>query len=83
MVFTIELMTNQGRCASQTEDDGLNVVTCDGKLSVQFEHTVAVTRNGVPVLTLRLEGLRQSSRRTSYIAIRSGATPLRYMLASK
>jgi len=29
------------------------VVTRDGQLSAQFEHTVAVTRNGVRVLTLR------------------------------
>jgi len=31
------------------------VVTTDGQLSAQFEHTVAVTRNGVQVLTLRAE----------------------------
>ncbi|MGB3067089.1 MAG: type I methionyl aminopeptidase [Ottowia sp.] len=53
MVFTIEPMINQGRHAVQTEDDGWTVVTKDGKLSAQFEHTVAVTRHGVRVLTLR------------------------------
>lgn len=53
MVFTIEPMLNQGRAAVETEDDGWTVVTRDGKLSAQFEHTVAVTRNGVRVLTLR------------------------------
>ncbi|MCZ2103732.1 MAG: type I methionyl aminopeptidase [Comamonadaceae bacterium] len=53
MVFTIEPMVNQGRRAVQTEDDGWTVVTCDGQLSAQFEHTVAVTGNGVRVLTLR------------------------------
>jgi methionyl aminopeptidase len=53
MVFTIEPMLNQGRHAVRTEDDGWTVVTCDGQLSAQFEHTVAVTRNGVRVLTLR------------------------------
>ncbi|MFZ6654519.1 type I methionyl aminopeptidase [Undibacterium sp. TJN19] len=53
MVFTIEPMINQGRHDVQTEDDGWSVVTTDGKLSAQFEHTVAVTRNGVRVLTLR------------------------------
>ncbi|WP_224017715.1 type I methionyl aminopeptidase [Paraburkholderia tropica] len=53
MVFTIEPMLNQGRAAVATEDDGWTVVTRDGKLSAQFEHTVAVTRNGVRVLTLR------------------------------
>ena len=53
MVFTIEPMLNQGRRAVRTEDDGWTVVTTDGKLSAQFEHTVAVTRDGVRVLTLR------------------------------
>jgi methionyl aminopeptidase len=53
MVFTIEPMLNQGRDAVRTEDDGWTVVTCDGQLSAQFEHTVAVTRHGVRVLTLR------------------------------
>jgi methionyl aminopeptidase len=53
MVFTIEPMLNQGRDTVRTEDDGWTVVTCDGQLSAQFEHTVAVTRSGVRVLTLR------------------------------
>lgn len=53
MTFTIEPMLNQGRNAVRTEDDGWTVVTCDGQLSAQFEHTVAVTRQGVRVLTLR------------------------------
>ncbi|MBC3908409.1 MULTISPECIES: type I methionyl aminopeptidase [Undibacterium] len=53
MVFTIEPMINQGRHDVETEDDGWTVVTIDGKLSAQFEHTVAVTKTGVQVLTLR------------------------------
>lgn len=53
MVFTIEPMLNQGVRSVRTEDDGWTVVTTDGKLSAQFEHTVAVTRDGVRVLTLR------------------------------
>ena len=57
MVFTIEPMLNQGRHAVRTEDDGWTVVTEDGQLSAQFEHTVAVTRSGFRVLTLR-EGER-------------------------
>ncbi|MBV7538235.1 type I methionyl aminopeptidase [Duganella sp. sic0402] len=55
MVFTIEPMLNQGRHMVHTEDDGWTVVTSDGQLSAQFEHTVAVTRDGVQVLTLRPE----------------------------
>jgi methionyl aminopeptidase len=53
MVFTIEPMLNRGRRAVRTEDDGWTVVTQDGSLSAQFEHTVAVTATGVDVLTLR------------------------------
>jgi methionyl aminopeptidase len=55
MVFTIEPMINQGRDSVRTEEDGWTVVTRDGQLSAQFEHTVAVTQNGVQVLTLRSE----------------------------
>ena len=58
MVFTIEPMINQGLRAIQNADDGWTVVTRDGLLSAQFEHTVAVTRNGVRVLTLRSEETR-------------------------
>jgi methionyl aminopeptidase len=55
MVFTIEPMLNQGRHGVRTEDDGWTVVTRDGQLSAQFEHTVAVTGDGVRVLTLRAD----------------------------
>ena len=58
MVFTIELMINQGQSAVRTEEDGWTGATRDGQLSAQFEHTVAVTRNGVRVLTLRPEERR-------------------------
>jgi methionyl aminopeptidase len=53
MVFTIEPMLNQGTRKVSTESDGWTVVTQDRRLSAQFEHTVAVTANGVEVLTLR------------------------------
>lgn len=53
MVFTIEPMLNQGRRAVETAGDGWTVATVDRQLSAQFEHTVAVTRDGVRVLTLR------------------------------
>lgn len=55
MVFTIEPMLNRGRRTVMTEDDGWTVVTKDGSLSAQFEHTVAVTASGVSVLTLRAD----------------------------
>ena len=57
MVFTIEPMLNRGRRNVKTEADGWTVVTRDGSLSAQFEHTVAVTASGVSVLTLRPEEL--------------------------
>lgn len=57
MTFTIEPMLNQGSRMVETLDDGWTVVTRDGKLSAQFEHTVAVTATGVEVLTLRADGL--------------------------
>ena len=58
MVFTIEPMLNQGRRTVRTKSDGWTVVTADGKLSAQFEHTVAVTADGVRVLTLRPDEAR-------------------------
>ncbi|EJI84729.1 methionine aminopeptidase [Alishewanella aestuarii B11] len=59
MVFTIEPMLNQGSAKVKTKKDGWTVVTRDKKLSAQWEHTVAVTENGVEVLTLRPEELAQ------------------------
>jgi methionyl aminopeptidase len=53
MVFTIEPMLNQGKAAVRAAPGQWPVYTRDGKLSAQFEHTVAVTRQGVRVLTLR------------------------------
>jgi methionyl aminopeptidase len=55
MVFTIEPMINRGRRGVITPEDGWAVVTKDGSLSAQFEHTVAVTASGVAVLTLRAD----------------------------
>ena len=63
MVFTIEPMVNQGTRKVSTESDGWTVVTNDLKLSAQFEHTVAVTSNGVDVLTLRRDEMPLLKRR--------------------
>ena len=57
MTFTVEPMVNLGSRQTVTRDDCWTVATRDGKLSAQFEHTVAVTASGVEVLTLR-EGER-------------------------
>jgi methionyl aminopeptidase len=51
MVFTIEPMVNAGGAAWELLDDGWTVVTKDGARSAQFEHTVAVTKNGVEILS--------------------------------
>jgi len=52
MVFTIEPMINEGNWEVKFLADKWTVVTKDGKLSAQFEHTVAVTQDGVEILTL-------------------------------
>jgi methionyl aminopeptidase len=51
MTFTIEPMINLGSADVRTLEDGWTVVTADGSLSAQFEHTVLVTREGCDVLT--------------------------------
>ena len=53
MCFTIEPMVCLGRSDVRLLDDGWTVVTTDGSLSAQFEHTVCVTEDGVEVLTRR------------------------------
>ncbi len=51
MAFTIEPMINLGRAEVRVLRDGWTVVTADGSLSAQFEHTVLVTESGCEVLT--------------------------------
>ncbi len=51
MVFTVEPMINAGGYQWLLLDDGWTVITADGSLSAQFEHTVAVTQNGPEILT--------------------------------
>jgi len=52
MVFTIEPMINQGVWKTKLLDDGWTAVTSDGKLSAQFEHTIAITDRGTEILTI-------------------------------
>lgn len=52
MVFTIEPMINQGVWKTRLLDDGWTAVTADGKLSAQFEHTIAITERGTEILTV-------------------------------
>jgi methionyl aminopeptidase len=51
MTFTIEPMINEGQRHTRLLPDGWTVVTKDHKLSAQWEHTIAVTRDGFEVLT--------------------------------
>jgi len=51
MVFTIEPMINEGTWRVKLLNDGWTVLTADGKLSAQFEHTLAITANGPEILT--------------------------------
>jgi len=51
MTFTIEPMINEGARHTRLMPDGWTVVTKDRSLSAQWEHTVAVTDNGVEILT--------------------------------
>ena len=52
MVFTIEPMINEGTWEVEVMPDKWTALTKDRKLSAQFEHTVAVTPDGVEILTL-------------------------------
>jgi methionyl aminopeptidase len=51
MVFTIEPMINEGTHEVEILADKWTAVTRDRKLSAQFEHTIAVTADGVEILT--------------------------------
>ena len=56
MTFTIEPMINAGtRHTKLSRKDGWTVTTRDRRLSAQWEHTLAVTSDGVEVLTRRTE----------------------------
>jgi methionyl aminopeptidase len=52
MVFTVEPMLNEGTYDLKFLPDRWTAITKDKKLSAQFEHTVAVTEEGVEILTL-------------------------------
>jgi methionyl aminopeptidase len=56
MVLTIEPMINAGSWETDTLPDHWTVVTRDGRLSAQFEHTVAITERGPEVLTIAERG---------------------------
>lgn len=51
MVFTIEPMLNEGEYHMFVDTDGWTARTMDGKLSAQYEHTIAITADGPLILT--------------------------------
>ncbi len=51
MVITIEPMVNEGTWHSIMDDNGWTARTVDGKLSAQYEHTIAITKDGPVILT--------------------------------
>lgn len=55
MIFTIEPMINAGNRHIKLKKDNWTVVTKDGQLSAQWEHTILITQNGNEVLTKREE----------------------------
>ena len=51
MVFTIEPMINMGSYSLTIDRNEWTARTADGSLSAQYEHTIAITKNGPLVLT--------------------------------
>lgn len=51
MVITIEPMINVGSWRCKLDKNGWTARTVDGKLSTQYEHTIAITNNGPLILT--------------------------------
>ncbi len=51
MVFTIEPMINVGYYKTILDTDGWTAKTADGSLSAQYEHTIAITKNGPVIIT--------------------------------
>ena len=51
MVIAIEPMVNAGAPDVKECRDGWTVVTRDGSLAAHYEHTVALTENGIELLT--------------------------------
>lgn len=51
MFFTVEPMINVGTYRTKLLKDGWTVLTCDQKLSAQWEHTVGVTDTGCEIFT--------------------------------
>ena len=51
MVLTIEPMVNVGTWRIKVDDNRWTARTLDGKLSAQYEHTLAITKEGPMIIT--------------------------------
>jgi|SRR5690625_3062590 len=51
MVITIEPMINEGKWQSQMDDNNWTARTVDKSRSAQYEHTIAITKEGPVILT--------------------------------
>jgi len=54
ITFAIEPMVNAGRPETKVLEDHWTVVTRDGSLCAHFEHTVAITPDGPPIILTAL-----------------------------
>jgi methionyl aminopeptidase len=52
MVLAVEPMINAGTFETETLEDGWTIVTADRRVSAHWENTIAITENGVAVLTV-------------------------------
>src|SRR5690625_6491229 len=69
MTLTIEPMINTGGWKSKMDDNGWTARTEDGGLSCQYEHTIAITKEGPEILT-KQQGDRKSRRlNSSHVSI--------------
>ena len=53
MTLTIEPMINTGTWKSKLDENGWTARTEDGGLSCQYEHTIAITKNGPEIQTMQ------------------------------
>lgn len=54
LTFAVEPMVNIGKPATRMLDDHWTVVTADGSLCAHFEHTIAITPEGPPLILTAL-----------------------------
>ncbi|MEW5817165.1 MAG: type I methionyl aminopeptidase [Spirochaetota bacterium] len=66
MVITIEPIVCLGKPETKILDDGWSIVTQDGSLCAQFEHTIAVFGHKTEILTLSEDVLTKASKSRNF-----------------